>query len=712
MKRPLLQRVILLTSVITLLPVACPLEAQESPFVSERVYQTLVNEISGDIAFEHLRFMTQYHRPMGGSPGFVAVAKYIEGKARQFGLEDVSYIPQANIEERTWSASLGELWLIEPKERRLAFTAETAIALADYSRPADIKSAPLIDVGDGVADIDYAAKQVSGAVVLASGPIERVMEEAVVKRGALGLVIFDPTRRPHYPDQYPWMTIPLDRVPGATFAFVMTERSGLRLRREMAQAKETVFRVRAKVVSEFPDPPSQGMVEAFIRGTDIADQDVVLTGHITEGPHSANDDGSGCANMLEIARALKKAIDEGRLPPPRRNIRFWWTNENGSERQYFVDHPEERRHILVDLNEDMVGAKQSLGSRVQFVTRPPFARASFLGDVVGSVVNSLVLGNTAFYAELSVPGHKDPFFGDWVDASPSRPIVSRLGTRDQYDARVIPFHNGSDHAMFNNAIVGIPAITFTNWPDEFIHSTDDDLFEIDPTQLQRNAVAVAATAYYVATLKDSDVPALTTTMYGMALQRIAADQATAMRMIVEAPATSRAAAYARGANLASQAVRREHRALESVRVLVAKNGEGARMLDWAMSQLPTEADSVARVAAFYTSQSGEKPPAAVLSKREQELSRKVPFLTDSLPTYIHGYFNIKRPPGLGSLMAWESLNFVDGKTNYLEIYRAVAAEADSAGEWYYGKVSLEDVATYLDAAEKLGMIKTQTVSSR
>ena len=136
------------------------------------------------------------------------------------------------------------------------------------------------------------------------------------------------------------------------------------------------------------------------------------------------------------------------------------------------------------------------------------------------------------------------------------------------------------------------------------------------------------------------------------------------------------------------------------------------MLDWAMSQLPTEADSVARVAAFYTSQSGQKPPAVILSKREQELSRRVPSLTDSLPTYIHGYFNIKGPPGLGGLMAWESLNFVDGKTNYLEIYRAVSAEADSAGEWYYGKVSLEDVATYLDSAEKLGMIKTQTVSSR
>ena len=139
------------------------------------------------------------------------------------------------------------------------------------------------------------------------------------------------------------MTIPLDRVPGATFAFVMTERSGLRLRREMAQAKETVFRVRAKVVSEFPDPPSQGMVEAFIRGTDIADEDVVLTGHITEGPHSANDDGSGCANMLEIARALKKAIDEGRTAAASPQHPLLVDERERSERQYFVDHPERAR---------------------------------------------------------------------------------------------------------------------------------------------------------------------------------------------------------------------------------------------------------------------------------------------------------------------------------------------------------------------------------
>ena len=34
----------------------------------------------------------------------------------------------------------------------------------------------------------------------------------------------------------------------------------------------------------------------------------------------------------------------------------------------------------------------------------------------------------------------------------------------------------------------------------------------------------------------------------------------------------------------------------------------------------------------------------------------------------------------------------------------MSAEADAAGEWYYGTVSLEDVASYLDSAKGAGII--------
>jgi len=53
-------------------------------------------------------------------------------------------------------------------------------------------------------------------------------------------------------------------------------------------------------------------------------------------------------------------------------------------------------------------------------------------------------------------------------------------------------------------------------------------------------------------------------------------------------------------------------------------------------------------------------------------------------------------------MVYEALNFVDGKRTYFDIYRAVKAEADAAGAWYYGSVSFEDVVEVLESAVEAG----------
>jgi hypothetical protein len=58
-------------------------------------------------------------------------------------------------------------------------------------------------------------------------------------------------------------------------------------------------------------------------------------------------------------------------------------------------------------------------------------------------------------------------------------------------------------------------------------------------------------------------------------------------------------------------------------------------------------------------------------------------------------------------MRYETLNFVDGRRSYLEIYRAVRAEAQSVGAWYYGEVSPEKVAAVLDQAVNAGMLKVR-----
>jgi hypothetical protein len=682
---------------------ATPAVAQQSPLMPEPVYRALVNEMSGDIAFEHIRWFTHYHRPMGGGEGFEAVAKYVEQKAREYGLEDVRYIPLKS-STASWTPKLGELWLIAPSERRLAFSLEVAVSLADYSRPTDIASAELVDVGQGTTAADYEGKEVAGKVVLTHGSPSDVMKEAVWARGALGLISFTTSRR-ELPDQVPWQRIPVeneDKSKPGTFGFVLSQREGLRLRAELAAAGKTPYRVRVKIASEFREPASQAIVEAVIRGTSIHDQAIVLTGHLQEERFSANDDASGCANVLEIARTLKRLIDDGLLPRPARDIRFWWVDEISAEEQYFADHPEERARILVNINQDMVGARQSAGSRVQFVTRPPSARASFLGDVVQSIVETLVDGNTAYLAagqaRQTRRGVSSPSGGSVAtdDEKFSRPVLSRLGTRERYDARLIPFHNNTDHQAFNMAPIGVSAVTFTNWPDDYIHSSDDDLWQIDPTQLERNAVAVAASAWFIATAGQAELRVLAGQMVGRALERIGHDTRRVIEMVLAAP-DGDSAARERAAGIVRESVAREQRAIRTMAVLSRETG--AATVGTALAQLPSVEEVSGRVRAL-----AGLIAAAVPSAAELDAEARVPSFVDDVAAFLARRKQLERPPALHALMAYEILNFVDGTRTVADIFRAVAAEADLAGDWYYGEVAFKDVVAYLDSAAKAGIL--------
>ena len=695
------------TAAVCALATATPVSAQQSPLLPAAVHDALVNEISGDIAFEHIRWFTHYHRPMGGGEGFEAVARYVEQKAREYGLEDVRYL-KLRTETPSWTPRSAELWIAEPYERRLAYTPEVALSLADFSRSTELSGAELVDVGTGIAEADYAGKEVAGKVVLATGALADVMREAIWTRGALGVAYFTTARRDH-PDQVPWARIPVDNADKSkrgTFAFVLSQREGLRLRADLAAAKAPL-KVRGRIESEFHAASSQAIVEAVIKGSDITDQDIVLTGHLQEERFSANDDASGCANVLEIARALKRMMDDGRLPRPRRDIRFWWVDEIGAPEQYFADHPAERAQMLANINQDMVGAKQSAGSRVQFVTRPPASRASFLGDIVESIVEAMVAGNTAYLsagmARQIARGAGEVSGGSVAtdDSQYSRPVLSRLGTRERYDARVIPFHNSTDHQVFNMATIGIPGVTFTNWPDDYIHSSDDDLWQMDATQLKRNAVAVAAAAWWMASAGNDEAHMLAGEMVGRGLARIGRDttQALALAASGTSPDLRR-----RAVNLVRESAAREQRAVATLARL-APAGSAARVAVVAAAQLPTADTAEHRLRALLPSGVEAEVPLA----GEADADRKVPALVDDVQGFLDKRSKMTRPPALHPLMAAEVLGFVDGRRSYGDIYRAVSAEADAAGAWYYGTVTLPDVAAYLDSAVAAGIV---TVADR
>jgi aminopeptidase YwaD len=309
-------------------------------------------------------------------------------------------------------------------------------------------TARLVDVGAGTSAADYEGRDVRGQVVLAHGPMGTLMQEAVWLRGAAGVVWYPSPyseRNVSYPDQLNWSRVPLQSPDGraATFAFVLSLRQGLQLRQRVAAGPVQV-RARVEAGFEAGAEPWQVMVEAFIRGTEPGlGQDVVLTSHMQEEKFSANDDGSGTANVLEVARALNRLIEDGVIPRPRRNLRFWWLTEISSQRQYFADHPTAHRTMWVNINQDMVGANQAQDvMRVQNVTRLPASRFHFFNDVVESVIEYMVATNNSELAQSQA--------GSGVLYT--RPHMARLGTRHRYNAKMIFFHNNTDpHAVQRGA---------------------------------------------------------------------------------------------------------------------------------------------------------------------------------------------------------------------------------------------------------------------
>jgi peptidase M28-like protein len=725
--------------------------AQTSPFVDEKTERLLVNELSGDRAFETLRITTQWHKP-SASEGFFAVARHVMERAREAGLEDVKWIDQV-ASSTPWTGRSAEAWLVEgdgpdAKETKLASVAEVGTSLADYSRPAKV-TAEIVDVGSGESAADYSGKDVRGKIVLAYGSPVTVMEQAVWKRGGAGILAWSSTRLnalADAPDQVAWQHVPEKDGPKGektTFAFVLSARDGKALsdrlrgeatRRIFATGGETSLpKLRARVVvdSVVASERKTAMVEGRLRGSDPTLPEIVLTAHLQESKFSANDDQSGVASILEIGRTLTRLVAEGRIPRPRRGIRFWWADEIYSEYRYFADHPGEVTKVLANLNQDMVGARQSTGGRVQHMTRTPWVRPSFLADVEESILEMVVAGNTgylpAFQAQSIPPGV--PF---------SKPIFSRLGTREPYHARAVPYFSNTDHMVFNDSWVGVPGTTLTNWPDEFIHSSADDVWQIDATQIERNAFIVAATALWLANAGEPEASRAASYVAGRALGRIGRDFTIGLARIASA-SPPRDEDYRAAANLLATSLEKEIAAVRSVVALAPVTEESLRPRVAALEQSAREMQAL--LVSTFQELSGGRAPGGSAGTVEQRLAGRVPKRgVSTLAEWLELQEKVRdkrtveerakreardaatlapagrrkgaspapppaEEPKLTSLMQFAAMNWIDGKRDAAEIARRVQAEALSAGTWYYGEVTPELVEKFFERQARDGLIR-------
>lgn len=657
--------------------------SQEYPLLPRAQTRWITQEVSGDAAYEHVRFMTQFHRPGGGSDGLLKVAQHYEEAAKELGLVDVELLMQP-YEERPWNAKFADLWLMGEAPERLASTLQTAVHLADYSRPTDV-TAELVDVGEG-SEAELGKLEVQGKIVLTYGSLGGVMKAAVCARGALGVIWYpSPFTTGNgidgggsaRPDQIRWISLPsadeADCKP--TFAFGLSLDQGLALRAKLQAAGkplEVHAHVESAFTSELGDKPWQVMVMAKLPGTDPALPAVVFSGHLQEEATSANDDATGCAGTFEIARTLKRLVDSGRIPRPRRSLLFWWVTEISSQRQLFADRPELVKTLWLNINQDMSGAEQSLDlMRKQNITRLPAARFHALNDVMEAAVEYLVAANNF---ELSQLLNGIPLY--------PAPVLAHRGSKQRWNAEAIFFHNNTDHMTFLEAPIGLPGITFTNMPDRYIHSSDDDLWNIDATQLGRSVACAALIGYTLASAEAGNVAPIVAEVAGRGAER----QARNLRL-------ARGLRAGEAREQVRFAAEREELALRSLLEL----GASAQLV----KELTQAVDAREQQAvAELGKPAAEAPGTAVAAK----LAATKPTLLGG-PKEWQARDTIAGAPGLHSLMAFEVLASIDGQRTGLDIARFVAAEAREAGAHYYGTVTDEAVLATLENAAKAGLVQ-------
>ena len=269
------------------------------------------------------------------------------------------------------------------------------------------------------------------------------------------------------------------------FAFQLPVREGdILKRRLLANEKITV---RAQVESKMETADLENVV-CRIPGTDPAAGEIILSAHLFEGmqKQGANDNISGSACILEVARVLNGLIAEGRLPRPKRTIRFIWGPEFSGIGEWVKANPAIMDRTLCNINMDMVGEWLSKNKSYFCLMRTTFGNPHYINDVMEN------------YYRYVGEGSRERIQNRANAAGVPVRIVAPSGADEPFAYSIETHYGASDHEVFNDWGVGVPGIMMIAWPDQWYHTSGDTADKADPTQLKRAAVIGAAGAYTVA----------------------------------------------------------------------------------------------------------------------------------------------------------------------------------------------------------------------
>ncbi|MHC4660937.1 MAG: DUF4910 domain-containing protein [Planctomycetota bacterium] len=449
--------------------------APSGRIIGDELYKTCVTYFSGARAKRTVEAVSLHHR-IQTSKGILKASNYIVSELKAAGLDEVKIHSFPSDGKRKyyqwgspaeWVSRRGVLKMLEPEEKIIAAFPDIMCALCPGSQKAKNVRGELVYLPSAARDSDFKGVNVKNKLVMSSSSARAMQKEAVVKRGALGCVFFpqilDDPDLVKYAGFYPQGK----DLKTFTFGFSVSRRTAEYLINLLKSGRKIILE--ANVDAEVKSG-SMPVVSATLRGRDKKGDMVGIISHICHPSPGANDNASGTAVNLEIARTLVDLIKSKKIKRPKRSISFLWVPEFHGTFAFLEKYKSYAKKLVGLINLDMVGEDQHKCNSTLKLASEPHSVPGVVSDIM----------NDAFLHMLDEPVHDSD------------------GTRNELRYRQAGFKVGSDHQVFAERTFSVPSIHLVCWPDTFYHSSHDLPEYSDATMLKRVGAASMATALMLA----------------------------------------------------------------------------------------------------------------------------------------------------------------------------------------------------------------------
>ncbi len=685
---------------------SCLSMAQMTPWVywtllPQAQMDYIIGEASGEEAWHTIVETAGYVRvrPSKEYATTFLETQYIYDKLIDYGLPGAEIIRFPG--EETWNGIKGELWEISPRRQKIASFRDSVAMLASGSQDSDVE-AELVWVGGG-SEKEITDADVAGKIVVTDGSISRVHREACSNQGALGVVAISTVGADWDPLQMSFRGLrgwrDSEELP-LTFGFQLPRREGKFLKVRLLDGEKITVHA---VVEARMEPYDLQDIVCHIPGTDPHAGEIILSAHLFEGyiKQGANDNKSGSAGILEVARVLHTLIEDGRLPRPKRTIRFLWGPEYSGTGAWVKANKDLMGKTLCNINMDMVGEWLSRHQSFMCLMRTTYGNSHYINDVMEN------------YYRYVGESNRERIQNRSGDEKVPRRIVSPSGADEPFYYSIETHYGSSDHEVFNDWTVDVPGVMMIAWPDKWYHLSGDNADKADPTQLKRVVIIGAAAAYTIASADDGMAIKIAGETASNGTRRLGHKLVVGLDILNKADAETLAQSYKKARLHVELAMFNEKETIASILELAANKTAVGQYINKMQRTIDTVGKS--HLGALQTHMEavagklGIRPVRITLSEMERRAVRIIPKRTSLAKELGYGedetYIDQvpeeqkdKFPYGRDGISSTSELQcLIDGNRSVLDIKNMLDVQ-------YERQSNLESVMNYIQVLKLAGLI--------